>query len=149
MKKIALLMAALTFLACGCKSHKSAVVNVAPQFQPDEVWVLTAIRDKAVTYAEGQRICTIVINPEAGTFNGCSGCNRYFGNFKDLGKGKIELSDYNGTKMACPENFMALERSYMQQLHKVDGYELGAYTLELKQGDKVVLTFAKQEEDKK
>lgn len=141
-------MAALSFLACGCKSHKSAVVNADPKFQPEEVWVLTTIRDKAVTYAEGQRICTITINPEAGTFNGCSGCNRYFGNFKDLGNGKMELSEWNGTKMACPETFMALERNYMQQLHKVDGYVIGEYTLELMQGDKVVLTFAKQAEGK-
>ena len=68
--------------------------------------------------------------------------------FKDLGNGKMELSDFNGTKKACPESFRKLENSYMQLFRKCNGYNLGAATLELLQDDKVVLTFELLEQEK-
>lgn len=149
MKKLVILLMAVTaLLSCGCKSHKKALVSVQPEFQPEEVWVLTAMREKEVVYQEGQRRCTIQVNPEAGTFNGCSGCNRYFGTFTDLGGGRFQLSDFNGTKMACPAEFMKLESSYMQLLRRADTYSIGEYTLDLLQGETVLLSFSKQSDEK-
>ena len=127
----------------GCKSHKNNVVNARPEFNAEETWQLSEMKGKEVTFLEGQKKVTIQINTEAGTFSGNSGCNRYFGNFKDLGNGKMTLSDFNGTKMACPEAFHKMENSYMQLLHRCDGYRLSEYSLELLQGDNVLLTFEK------
>ena len=145
---IIIFMALTALMTCGCKSHKKALVTVQPEFQPEEVWVLTAMREKEVVYQEGQRRCTIQVNPEAGTFSGCSGCNRYFGTFTDLGGGRFQLTDFNGTKMACPAEFMKLESSYMQLLRRADTYSIGEYTLDLLQDGKVLLTFAKQQSEK-
>ncbi|MBO4549851.1 MAG: META domain-containing protein [Bacteroidaceae bacterium] len=130
-------------MSCGCKSHKDVVVNAAPEFSAEETWHLTVQKGKEFAPLEGQKEITIRINPEAGTFDGCSGCNRYFGTFKDLGKGKMILSDFNGTKMACPEAFHKVESNYMQLLHRCNGYRITAYTLELLQDDKVLLSFDK------
>jgi len=68
------------------------------------------------------------------------------GNFKDLGNGKLALSEVSSTKMACPEPFMKVERLYLPVLNKVNGYKLGEYTLELLQGNAVVLTYEKATE---
>jgi heat shock protein HslJ len=130
----------------GCKSHKNNVVNASPDFNAEETWQLAELRGKEVAFLEGQKKITIQINTEAGTFSGNSGCNRYFGNFKDLGNGKMILSDFNGTKMACPEAFHKMENSYMQLLHRCDGYRLGEYSLELLQGETVLLNFEKVKE---
>ena len=143
MKKILtiILMAAMT--ACGCKSHKQVVVNARPEFDASQVWQLSGMRGKEVSYSDGQKAVTLQINTEAGTFSGHNGCNRYFGSFKDLGNGKMQLSDFNATKRACPEAFHKIERSYMQMLSRCDSYEIGEYTLRLFQGDKELLSFEK------
>ena len=144
MKKILFLTTILSLMFVGCKSQKNTVVNARAEFDPDQVWVLTEMQGKDVVYQEGQAKATIQINTEAGTFNGKNGCNRYFGNFKDLGDGKMVLSDFNGTKMACPESFRKLESNFMQLIRKCNGYELDEYRLVLKQGDKELLTFEKE-----
>lgn len=132
------------FLAFGaCKCNKKVVVNAEAKFNVEDRWLLTEMQGKEVTLAPGQKKPFIEFNPEAGTFSGHSGCNRYFGNFKDLGNGKMELSDINATKMACPEPFNKVESAYMALLRRCDGYKLGEYTLELTQRGKVLLTFEK------
>lgn len=133
-------------MTTGCKSHKDSVVNARPEFNAEDVWQLTVMRGKEVVFLEGQKKINIQINTEAGTISGHSGCNRYFGAFKDLGDGKMALSDFNGTKMACPEAFHRMENSYLQTLQRCDGYRIGEYTLELLQGDKVLLSFEKIKE---
>ena len=143
MKRVTLLLSILMIMTIGCKSHKDSVVNAHPEFNSAEVWQLTDMRGKEVTFLDGQKKINIQINTEAGTFSGTSGCNRYFGNFKDLGNGKMLLSEFNGTKMACPEAFHKMENSYLQLLRRCDGYRLSEYTLELLQDDKVLLTFEK------
>ena len=143
MKRVTLLLSILMIMTIGCKSHKDSVVNAHPEFNSAEVWQLSDMRGKEVTFLDGQKKINIQINTEAGTFSGTSGCNRYFGNFKDLGNGKMLLSEFNGTKMACPEAFHKMENSYLQLLRRCDGYRLSEYTLELLQNDKVLLTFEK------
>lgn len=146
MKKILSLFFAVLALCTSCRCHKkAAVVTVEPKFETEVVWKLTAVKGKKINYAKDQKIATIQFNPEAGLVSGCTGCNRFFGNFKDFGKGKMELSEISSTKMACPEPFMKVEGLYLPVLRKVDGYNLGEYQLELLQGDKVVLTFEKME----
>jgi len=140
------IMAIFGLMASGCKSHKEVTANpIDAQFQTGEVWVLSAMNGRKVKYLEGQPTATVAFNPEAGTLNGRNGCNKYFGGFKDLGEGRMILSDISSTKMACPEAFHKLESTFMQLLRKCDGYNLGAYSLELLQGDKVLLSFDKEQ----
>lgn len=142
MKRIIPILTLSMIVMLGCKSNKNTVVNSRPELDKNTVWVLTEIRGNEVTYSEGQQKATIRINPEAKLFDGDNGCNHYSGKFKDLGDGKMNLTDIIATKMACPESFK-LESSFMSALQKCDNYNLGEYTLELKQGDKVMLTFEK------
>lgn len=141
-KLLTLLLLGLCLVGTGCRSHKqSALVQVQPKFDAEVEWKLTSIRGKQVTYADDQKLATVQFNPESGVISGCAGCNRFFGNYRDLGEGHLQLSDISSTKMMCPETFMKIENLYLPTLNKVDGYELGEYQLQLFQGDKVVLTF--------
>ncbi|MBQ7063097.1 MAG: META domain-containing protein [Bacteroidales bacterium] len=132
----------LTALA-GCRTPQETLVSVQTEFAADETWQLTAMRGREVTLAEGQGQLTLQINPEAGTFSGFSGCNRYFGTLQLGRDGHLTFSDFNGTKMACPEAFHRVESSYLQHLRKCDTYILEQYRLQLLQGDKPMLTFEK------
>ena len=134
------------FSAVSCRSHRQDVkVSVLPEFSAEEVWELTSVRGRAVTYAEGQKHATLCVNPEAGTVSGHNGCNSFFGNFENLGNGKMKLTQIMSTKMACPEPFHKLESQYMQTLSHCDGYDINAYSLNLMQGEKIVLSFDKQQ----
>ena len=141
--KLSLVLLLTSFAMVGCKSHKEAVVNANAEFNVGEIWILTQMQSKDIERVKGQKKIYIEFNPEAGTFNGISACNRYFGNFKDLGKGKMELSSINATKMACSDPINKVESNYMTLLRRCNGYNLGEYTLELTQNGKTLLTFEK------
>jgi len=141
---IAIVVAMLVLLAVGCRQHKETVVSVSPMFNVEETWRLMTIQGREPVYAEGQKKITLIINPDAGTFSGTDGCNRYFGTFKSSGDGTMKLSDFNATKKACPETFGRLSGNYRQLLMRCNAYKLGEYELELMQGDKTLLTFEKE-----
>lgn len=145
MKKLSFVAAivAMCMTLVGCKSQKNVVVNSEAQFDAEEMWMLVEVQGKDFVPADGIRKINIQFNPEAGTFNGHSGCNRYFGQFKDLGDGKMELGEINATKKACSESINKMESSYIALLRRCDGYRLGEYRLELTQRDKVLLAFEK------
>lgn len=147
MKRIFTLLSIITMALTGCKSTKDsqAIVMAEPQFDHEVVWQLTSMRGKTVNYEEGQKQVTLQFNPEAGTLSGCSACNQYFASYKSDDK-NITIGQVNGTKMACPEPWMTLERKYMQELRKVDQYQLGDYQLDLMQGETVILHFEKKSE---
>ena len=144
MKRYFLIMTIMAMTCLGCKSPKETVVNATASLDSEANWKLVAMHGKAVRLVEGMKPITIHFNLEAGTFSGSSGCNRYFGNFKDLGEQKMKLSEFNGTKMACPESFHKIENGYMQLLRRCDAYRVGEYTLELMQGENVLLSFEKE-----
>lgn len=145
MKRILTLLTIITMTLTGCKSSKETVVMAEPQFDHEVVWQLTSMRGKTVKYEEGQKPVTLQFNPEANTLGGCSGCNQYFASYKCDEK-NITIGEVGGTKMACPEPWMTLERKYMQELRKVNGYNLGEYQLDLLQGETVVLHFERKSE---
>lgn len=138
------LIALVAVTLMGCRTHAPAVVNASAEFDASEQWTLVAIRDKEIGPGKDEVTITLQVNPEAGTFNGQSGCNRFFGNFKDMGNGAMKLSDLNATKKACSEKIMQQESNFMQLLRRCDGYELDQYSLILKQGDKTMLRFEKR-----
>lgn len=146
MKKLFLISTIILLTVGGCKcTKKTAANNMQPKFEAQEEWELVSIRGKKVSYEEGQTPVTIFFNPEAETMGGRSGCNRYFGSYKNSTDGHLSFGEIGGTKMACPEPFMKLERQYLQTLNKVDHYDLGEYQLILLQGETELLKFDKAE----
>ena len=140
MKRLTYILLPL-FLIASCCSHREVVVNATAQFNAEDSWQLVAMRGKEVRYNKGQKKITIQVNPEAGTFSGISGCNRYFGNIKVGDAGQMTLSDFNATKMACPDAFLKMEGTYIQLLERCNNYVIGQYSLDLRQDDKVLLSF--------
>jgi len=65
--------------------------------------------------------------------SGSSGCNRYFARVKETGElpGDLKVSDVGGTRMACPEEIMALENGYLDALGNVIRYSFVAGKLAL------------------
>lgn len=65
--------------------------------------------------------------------SGSSGCNRYFASVKETGElpGDLEISKIGGTRMACPEKIMALEKRYLEALGHVTRYSFMAGKLAL------------------
>lgn len=141
----AMLALLISVTACGCKSHKNVIVNAQADFATNDVWQLTEMNGREVSLKKGQKIPTIQFNTEAGTFSGNNGCNRYFGSFKDMGNGQMALADFNSTKMACPEAIHKLESKFMELLQRCNRYEIGQYKLQLKNGDRALLTFEKMQ----
>lgn len=138
---LAIVIATLLTLT-GCKTnHHATIVNAKAEFDSHVEWQLTLMKGKQVNYEEGQEPVYIQFFPESHDFSGTAGCNRYFGTYREGADGKITLSEVANTRMMCPETFMRVERTYLALLSKVDGYHLDAYQLELLQGDKVLLTF--------
>lgn len=137
----------ILIMILGCSSNKkNVVVQVEPKFEQQEEWTLTQVRGKSIKYDEEQSPATIQFNPEAHTVFGCTGCNRFFGEYQEGPEGKIAFLELGSTKMACPEPWMKTESMYMSTLRKVDGFVLTEYRLELLQGEKVILVFEKNKQ---
>ena len=62
---------------------------------------------------------------EGGRAAGGSGCNRFAGRFALSGEG-LSLGPLASTKMACPETLMSLERSVLDALARVTGFDIDA-----------------------
>ncbi len=139
-------------------TNNGAVVNATATLDQG-TWVLKSMRNKKVTYAKDQSPVTLFFNPEANLLGGHSGVNRYNGSYSIVAYGDgtvknsdsqagLKIGDLLSTKMAGPTEWMQLEDSYLATLSKVDNYQVSAYELLLRQGEKILLTFERQENDK-
>lgn len=151
MKKhfVHLLVAAVALVAASCAStHSTPMPTDHLTFNRDETWVLTAIKQKEVVYADDQEKVTLQFNPETGNISGCAGCNHYFGNYlfkSDTDtQGQLAITQVGATQMMCPDEVMRLESTLLPLLSKVTHCTLTAYRLTLRQGSKVLLEFEKQ-----
>jgi heat shock protein HslJ len=65
--------------------------------------------------------------------SGKSACNSYFAGVKETGElpGNLHVSNIGGTRMACPEEVMALENRYLEALGKVTRFSFMAGKLAL------------------
>jgi heat shock protein HslJ len=68
---------------------------------------------------------------EGDQLSGSSGCNRYFGGIEEASTGELSLGPLGGTRMACPEEAMALETRYLEALAATVGYSFLAGRLAL------------------
>ncbi len=139
-------------------TDNGAVVNATATLDQG-TWVLKSMRNKKVSYAKDQSPITLFFNPETNLLGGHSGVNRYNGSYAiaTYGDGTVKntdsqaglkIGDLLSTKMAGPSEWMQLEDSYLSTLNKVDNYQVSAYELLLRQGDKILLTYERQENDK-
>lgn len=95
------LQALLLFLLCSCKSH-------APKLRELNFELRDMFGNKAtVTFKED------------GTFNGFSGVNRFFGNYK-LDGDRISFDQMGSTRMMGPPAAMKFEDKFIQAFVKAD-----------------------------
>jgi len=82
-------------------------------------WMLTHV-DWNEPIAEG---IDITLTFSGDRISGKSACNRYSAGIHDgETAGRLELSQSMGTKMACPEEVMAIERQYLDVLSRVNAF---------------------------
>lgn len=67
---------------------------------------------------------------------GHAGCNRYFADLTDDGRGQVAVGPVGATRMACPEPQMSIEQSYLGLLAQVEwfGFGLGELMLGTPEG---------------
>lgn len=122
MKKLISLFAVLGLFACAEK----------PISLDGEYVMLNAPEDAEITIGfEGER------------FFGKAAVNNYFGSFTKTDK-TIKFGPAGSTMMAGPEPLMKVESTYLQDLAKIDGYNLQGKTLILSGPDNLSLTFEKK-----
>lgn len=76
-----------------------------------------------------------------GSIAGRSGCNRYFGRYDISGEG-IQITGLGGTKMACEQDIMEIEHSFLEELSETLRFtmqehqekEAGRLVIETRQG---------------
>ena len=134
------------FSVFSCKTP--AILSVEKEKIEDTLWVLETMRKKQMKYSEEQDKISIKFNTESGMFDGRSGCNRYFGKFS-LQSDNLTFTDNIGsTRMACFQELMTLENTYLNILKTVNKYKIADGKLHLYQNEQMVLTFSPEVEIK-
>lgn len=98
-------------------------------------WVLTSFGQQEKAPAEPRVTMTV----EDGRASGSAGCNRYFTDFQDGDEmpASLSLGPVGSTKMMCPEEIMAIEDRFLQELGKVSSFTFagGRLVLSWQDGD--------------
>jgi heat shock protein HslJ len=97
-------------------------------------WVCVTIGGKA---AGGERAPTLTFGDE-GRVTGFSGVNRFSTTYTTA-TGVVRFGQLVSTKMASDPENMALERSFLEALTKVDGFSIEAGLLRLRQGQDTLI----------
>jgi len=98
--------------------------------------------------ARGERVKTTgspTLSYEEGRLSGFAGCNRYFGAVATGdGPGELRLGPFGSTRMACGDEAMTLETTFLKRLEMVGKFSFlgGQLALTFRDGDQVeVLLF--------
>ena len=106
-------------------------------------WILTGmIEDDGEVQFEGE----ITTSFEEGRIAGNAGCNRYFGDIDDEGRGALIVIELGATRMACPRQvIMDQEQAFLDTLGQIQrfGYRFGSLVLS---GPGGALVFAPQDQ---
>lgn len=106
-------------------------------------WILTATVAKSELKLQNPPF--LVFDVERGSVGGETGCNAFGGSYKTDGK-NINITNIISTFRAClEEERMSVEREFLRSLQKINRYEMRAETLNLYQGDNLLLTFDARE----
>lgn len=100
-------------------------------------WTVTAIgADKVADPV----LVTLGFDPATGGVHGSSGCNRFFGGFTLTSEGLSFGQGLGGTMMMCEDAQMKVERSFLDTMPKVTGFDIDADgNLVLKAGGDAVI----------
>ncbi|MBP1929070.1 heat shock protein HslJ [Methanolinea mesophila] len=80
-----------------------------------------------------------------GKIAGNAGCNNYFGTYAQTGANSLVIRDIGSTKMACADQIMVVENSYLTMLPQLNTFYIAGNELFLSDGaGKVTLTFEKK-----
>lgn len=74
-----------------------------------------------------------------GSTHGYSGCNRFNGDYRLL-ESSLEFGPLAATRMACAETGMALERRFLEMLHRSTRFEQQGDEITLYAGDRALIT---------
>ncbi|MCO6450613.1 MAG: META domain-containing protein [Caldilineales bacterium] len=115
------------------KNPAGSTVETAPQptYALDSVWwrlVAYVDADGAVVDVPVQ--VEITARFENGQVAGQAGCNNYFGSYETSGN-ELTIQTGGATLMACPDELMAVEQLYLDQLSKVALYAIVGDQLEM------------------
>ena len=107
--------------------------------QLHDIWALTAIKGLSLDklkFTAG--VPTMEIFVEDLKVSGFGGCNNYFANIKGLGDKDFSLGPVASTKMYC---INIDEIQYLNQLEKIESYQLSKIQLDFYRGDTLLLSF--------
>ena len=93
-------------------------------------WQVVALPGDAAYQPGGEGEPPTLLFGDDGQVGGHSGCNRFFGPFRDSGDA-LAIGPLASTRMACPPPLMALETAFLAALEATDGYRLEAGRLSL------------------
>jgi heat shock protein HslJ len=105
----------------------------------DKKWILVSIAGNALP--ELQNPPELIFNRQKASAGGDSGCNFYGGSYKTAGN-KIAITKIVHTLRACAEEErMNIERELLDNLKRINRYEIKAGKLNLYRGVRLLLSF--------
>jgi heat shock protein HslJ len=112
-------------------------------------WILTRMSREQPVPEDAE--VTIAFN--SGRISGKSACNRYSADIKEGDSaGEILIGPTMGTRMACPDELMEIERHYLDALSQVTDFSFHAGSLALngqtKDGTRYTMLFVRTSTDK-
>ena len=91
------------------------------------LWRVTALRERSF---EPSETATIAFSPETGRVAGAAFCNRYAASY-ELSGDVLSFGPAVGTKRGCAPDLMALERTYLEALSKIDAVAIDGDSISL------------------
>ena len=125
MRRTLILLSSLLLGLTGCAGSPDA--GPAAGSLVGTTWTLTRLGSESIT--EDLEI-TLTFAGD-GRVSGFGGCNRYFGDYRQSGAGRLGLGPLASTKKFCLGPGSALERRYLDALHAVTRFDLSDGQLRL------------------
>lgn len=118
-----------------------AISNCSPRLSPDatwgrQQWAVVEMKGVPVQQSGGRRDAHIVFEVAEKRFRGNGGCNQINGTY-NLEKREIRFTDVAATKMSCDD--IAFENVFLNELGKVDRYEVNNNELRLKRKQETLI----------
>ena len=134
-------------------SGKNAILSytknpgpAAPAPLTGGTWVLKSYVDyKGEIYSPVSGTTITILFSDDGKISGNGGCNNYFGTFTQTGANTLVMKDIGSTKMACADQIMVVENSYLGMLPQLNTFYIAGNELFLSDGTgKITLTYTLQ-----
>ena len=115
--------------------------NCSPKLSPDaswgrQQWTIVEMKGVPVQQSGGRRDAHLVFEVPEKKFRGNGGCNQISGNY-NLDKKEIHFTEVIATKMSCDD--IDFENAFLNELGKVDRYEVNGNELRLKRRQETLL----------